>query len=211
MSDRKASIGLIIGLIAAGVLALGSAVAGLVVLTGSDDDRITNETVSSESPAPSAEPAAGASDNRLAGNGYSYALPEEWNDVSAAELAEEAPGAIDTVSTWGADVESGRANLIVERQPIEVSDPEDLREGWEANLGNAVGVTPTSGPDIEIAGERAISATLRSVNQQKISVDQTAYLAVVDDAAYSITLSAVRGDKGAASVFGEILGSWAWE
>ncbi len=138
-------------------------------------------------------------------------MPKEWADVSAAVLAQDAPGAIDTVSAWGADFESARANLIVERQPTEASDPDELREGWETNLGNAVGVTPTPGPDVDIAGERAISATLRSVNAKKISVDQTAYLAVVGDAVYSITLSAEKGDKGAAAVFDKILASWSWE
>ena len=126
-------------------------------------------------------------------------------------LAQNPPGAIDTVATWGPDIESGRANLIVERQPAEVTDPEELRESWQGNLGNAVGVTPQPGPDSQIGGEKVIAATLDSVNNQDVSVAQTAYLAVVDGAVYSITLSAEKGDASAKDTFDEILDSWTWE
>ena len=208
--SSKKNVGLIIGLIAAGVLALSAVIIGIVVLVSGDDGPTAGAPSSSESTNPSQD-AAADNTGRLSGEGYSYTLPDEWEDVSEDVLAQDPPGAIDTVSTWGPDIESGRANLIVERQSAEVSDPEVLRENWQGNLGNAVGVTPKPGPDTQIAGEKVITATLESVNNQDVSVAQTAYLAVVDGAVYSITLSAEKGDTGAKNVFDKILDSWTWE
>lgn len=221
--------GLYVGLGAAGLLALVAIIIGVVVLSGGDDERIVSGSDSSQSAEPSdepsSEPTAEESDEaeptedvseapeegQLVGTGYTYELPDEWNDISAEVLAQNPPGAIDTVATWGTDIESGRANLITERQTAEATDPEELRESWEGNLGTAVGVTPVSGPDTEIDGEKAISATLSSTNGQDVSVEQTAYLVIVDGAVYSITLSAEEGDDGAQDEFDDILDSWSWE
>lgn len=211
--SSKKNVGPIIGLIAAGVLALSAIIIGVVVLVSGDDEPTASAPSSSESTNPSPDAGEDPTDDtgRLTGEGYSYELPDEWQDVSEDVIAQNPPGAIDTVATWGPDIESGRANLIVERQPAEVTDPEELRENWQSNLGNAVGVTPKPGPDSQIDGEKVIAATLDSVNSQDVSVAQTAYLTVVDGAVYSITLSAEKGDAGAKDVFDEILDSWTWE
>ncbi len=223
-SSGGSKTGLIIGLVAAGVLVLAAVVVGVVLLVSGDDEEPvaggSSESSSAEpsddsttepTDEPSEEPTATPDGDRLRGQGYSYELLDGWNDISADVLAGNPPGAIDTVSSWGRSIQKGRANLIVERQSAGTDDPEDLRESWEANLGTAVGVKPQRGSDQEIDGETALSATLDSVNAQDVSVSQTALLTVVDGAVYSITLSAEDGDADAQDAFEEILDSWAWE
>ncbi|MEJ7832699.1 MAG: hypothetical protein WKF79_07280 [Nocardioides sp.] len=218
---KKSRTGLIIGGLVGAVLLIGAVVGGVLLATsGGDDsnDRASDSssedsTDSTEDSEPTDEPTdAAPAGPVLPGDGYSYELPVEWTNVTDQVLATNPGGAIDTVSSWGVDIPSGRANVITEKDNSGgVSDPEDLRSTWQANLESGVGVAPVPGEDTEIAGEKAITATLSSTNAEGLQIEQSAYLVVVDDSIYSIALSAEAGDTGAVDTFTKILESWSWE
>ncbi|MEJ7831607.1 MAG: hypothetical protein WKF79_01715 [Nocardioides sp.] len=218
---KKSRTGLIIGGLVGAVLLIGAVVGGVLLATsGGDDsnDRASDSssedsTDSTEDSEPTDEPTdAAPAGPVLPGDGYSYELPVEWTNVTDQVLATNPGGAIDTVSSWGVDIPSGRANVITEKDNSGgVSDPEDLRSTWQANLESGVGVAPVPGEDTEIAGEKAITATLSSTNAEGLQIEQSAYLVVVGDSVYSIALSAEAGDTGAVDAFTKILESWSWE
>lgn len=146
----------------------------------------------------------------LQGNGYSYTLPEDWQDVS--EEAAGAPGAIDTISVWGDKLDGGRANVIVESGPAgSETDPEPLREQWVSNMTGSTGGTAQEIPGTTIDGLDAIGVQIESSNKNEVEIVQTAYLVVRGGKVYSIGLSGKIGDDDAEKAFEDILESWTWE
>lgn len=149
----------------------------------------------------------------LAGNGYSYTLPNGWSEVTDEALAGNPPGAIDTVSAWGERFNGAPANIIVEVGSAQgTSDPEELRQGWEANMGAVTNSTPKPIDDTTIANETAIGTEIRRSNENGIDIVQIAYLTVHDGNAYSVALSTnAETEDEARSEFEMILNSWSWE
>ncbi len=149
----------------------------------------------------------------LAGNGYSYTLPSGWNEVTDEALAGDPPGAIDTVAAWGQRFNGAPANLIVEVGSAQgTSDPEELRQGWEANMGAVTNSTPKPIDNTTIANETAIGTEIRRSNENGIDIVQIAYLTVHDGNAYSVALSTnAETEDEARSEFEMILNSWSWE
>jgi hypothetical protein len=197
---------LVVLLIAAGALA------ALLLLSDSDDDKDDAKAgdTASESTSEPTESTSSVPDDLLQGNGYSYTLPEDWQDAS--EEAAGAPGAIDTISVWGDRLEGGRANVIVETGPAGgETDLEVLREQWVKNMTSSVGAAAQDIPGATIDGEDSIGVQIESKNKNDLEIVQTAYLVVRDDRVYSIGLSGKIGDDDAEQAFEDILDSWTWE
>jgi len=208
--SRTALIGVVVLVL---LLVAGGALAALLLLSDSDDDKddgnadVKVSESTSESVSESRSEPAG---NLLQGNGYSYTLPDGWQDVT--EEGEGAPGAIDTISVWGDQLEGGRANVIVETGPSGgETDPEPLREQWVSNMTSATGANAQEIPGTTIDGVEAIGVQIESKNENDVEIVQTAYLVVHEGSVYSIGLSGKIGDDDVEQTFEEILDSWTWE
>jgi hypothetical protein len=202
---KKAPTALIIaGAVLAVLLVAGGALAALLLLSDSDEDDSdkADDTTSSSSSAPA--------ENVLDGNGYTYTLPEHWQDVTAD--AQGAAGSIDTVAAWGSKLDGGRANVIVETGTAGgEDDPEVLREEWVKNMTGSTGATPQEIAGTTIDGEEAIGSQIERKNESGVEIVQTAYLVVHEGNVYSIALSGKAGDDDAEQAFEDILAGWAWE
>lgn len=207
---KKSSTALIIGAVVLVLLLIaGGALAALLLLSDSDkddDSKAEEKTSESSDPSESSTP----SGDSIQGNGYTYALPEDWQDVTAQTAG--SAGAIDTVSAWGSKLAGGRANVIVESGPTGgVDDLSVLRKQWVKNMSGSIGATPQEIPGTTIDGEEAIGTQIERTNENDVEIVQTAYLVVHDGNAYSIALSGKVGDDDAEQAFEDILASWTWE
>lgn len=222
----KKKTGLIVLLVVGALLIAGGILATVLILASNDDDKADDDA--SDDPTSSAtddptddstdEPTDDPTDDPPAeggvdGQGYTYELPEDWNDVTEEALSgSDAPGTIDTVSVWGKKLNGGRANVIVETGSAgSEEDEEELRDDWESNMGSSTGVTPEKIDGTEIDGEDAIGAKMEQTNANGVDIVQIAYLVIVDGTQYSIGLSAKQGDDDAQEQFEDILASWDWD
>jgi hypothetical protein len=212
---KKSPTGLVVGVVVLVVLLIaGGALAALLLLSDPDDDNndkadeATSQTSEPTETTETTETSAPAGDT-IEGAGYTYALPEEWQDVTAQ--AAGSPGAIDSVSAWGSKLNGGRANVIVESGPTGGEDDvEVLRKQWVKNMSGSTGVKPQAIPGTTIDGERAIGTQIQRTNEKDVEIVQTAYLVVHDGNVYSIALSGKIGDDDAEQAFADILASWSW-
>jgi hypothetical protein len=202
---RKSRTALIAGVVLVVLLIAGGGLAALLLLSDSDkgdDNGKADDRTSTSTSAPSAD--------QIHGNGYSYTLPDGWQD--ATDQAQGAPGAIDTVSVWGEKLEGGRANFIVESGSSGgEDDPEAIRDQWVSNMTGSTGAEPHEIPGATIDGEETIGVQFERTNERDVEIVQTAYLAVHDGNVYSIAISAKIGDDDAEQAFEDILDSWTWE
>lgn len=188
------------------LLVAGGGLAALLLLSDSDKDDDENNKADARTSESTSAPAG----DLVQGNGYSYTLPDGWNDVT--DQAAGAPGAIDTVSAWGDKLEGGRANFIVESGSSGGEDePEALRDQWVSNMTGSTGGQPQEIPGATIDGENSIGVQFERTNEKDVEIVQTAYLVVRDGKVYSIAISAKIGDDDAEQAFEEILDSWTWE
>lgn len=220
----KKKTGLIILLVVGALLIAGGILATVLILASNDDDKTADDD-SSDDPTSSAsesatdEPTDDPTDDPPAdgsgvdGAGYTYDLPEDWNDVTEEALSgSDVPGTIDTISVWGKKLDGGRANVIVETGSAGgEEDEEELREEWEKNMGTSTGVTPEKVDGTEIDGEDAIGAKMEQTNANGVDIVQIAYLVIVDGTQYSIGLSTKQGDDDAQEQFEDVLASWDWD
>ena len=200
--------GLIAGLVALAVLVIGGGVALALVLANGDSDDDGDNGGNGGGGTTEA-----CTENCIEGDGYSYALPEGWSDVSGSFDATEAAGAtLDTASAWGESIETSRANVIVEISFWTYSDLEDARDRLTQNLEQSL--TEPSSEEIDgrtFDGEEATGLRITSTNESGIEVEQTAYLMNRDDDAVVIYASNEVGDDAVHDSYEEIYDSWAWE
>jgi hypothetical protein len=177
------------------VLALaGGAVGAALMLGGGDDGESSGGEVVD-------------SGETMKGSGYTYGIPEGWNDATSDV------GAMGIDSAVRAEDEDDgfRRNVVVEVQPANgASDPEEIQDQWESNIGEAVGGTPEPIDGISIDGQDAVGIRIETT-QQDIDIVQVAYLAINDDQIYSIALSAHRDvEDEATAEFEQVLDTWSW-
>jgi hypothetical protein len=189
---RKSSTAVIATILIVALVLAGGAVGGILLLGGDDE--------------------GGGSADTIAGDGYSYTLPDDWHDVTEEALSGNPPGAIDTVSAWGEQFNGAPANVIVEIGPASgVSDPEELRSSWESNMAAATQATPEQIDGTEIGGETAIGTEIRRSNENGIDIVQIAYLTIHEGNAYSVALSTnADSEDEARGTFEGLLSSWSW-
>lgn len=204
---------LVVGIVAAVLVVVGGILTA-VLLSGGDgkesaDDEPTGGT-SSEPTDPTTDP-TGPAPGDISGNGYSFALPDAWQDVTADVLAGGQAGATDLAVAWGTSLEAARANLIVETGFASgETDPEALRAAWESNMAGATGATPEDNGTETFDGETAIAVKISRVNENDVAIEQFGYLTIHDGDLYSVILSAEAGDEKAQDAFADILESWTW-
>ena len=199
---RKSRTGLIVGLVAAGVVVVAVAVVLALVLGGDDPQEQADDNGGSNTQ---------TCDPCLEGEGYQYQLPEGWQDITD-QVLEDNPGqpTLDTASAWGDSVEEGRANVIVEVSSWTYNDLDDAVSVLSDNLS-------TLGGDIEdidnrtIDGEEAAGVLLTRTNDSGVEVEQTAYIVKNGDDAVVITASNKSNDDGPADAYQKIYDSWSWE
>jgi hypothetical protein len=208
---------LVIGIVAAVLVVVGGILTA-VLLSGGDgkesaDDEPTGDT-SSEATDPTTDATEVTPDptgSSISGNGYTFALPDAWQDVTADVLAGGQAGATDLAVAWGTSLEAARANLIVETGFASgETDPEALRDAWESNMAGATGATPEDNGTETFDGETAIAVKISRINENDVAIEQFGYLTIHDGDLYSVILSAEAGDEKAQDAFGEILDSWTW-
>jgi hypothetical protein len=180
--------------------------------------------------------AAGCSDedgDPVEGNGYSYSVPNGWNEFS--EEAQEDPGADfhgsrpdtavigeqrqDFTSNVNVVVQEDSlpgnlttqafadANIAGLRTPAQAGLPREVEESIER-----LDVRGISKPEeIELGGEKAVAWEYRTTNfGSDLRVRQVA--AMMDGAGYTVTLTTVPGrfEEGLAAL-DEVVESWRWE
>ncbi len=203
-SNRR-MITIIVAVVVAVLVLVGVGILGLVA--GSDDAESGPAAQASE-PAPS-ETASGES---LEGDGYAYDLPDEWQDITESVLADNPGTSIDSASAWGASISAGRANLIVEHPDAGgVTDLDTARDQLQANLEASFESEIETLDNREIGGLEMAGLHVVRTNEADVEVDQTAYITLVDDAAYIITTSRKADDEEPEALFDAIYDSWSWE
>ena len=199
---KKSRTGLVIGIVAIVLVLAGAGVA--FALLGVDDDNGKDSAGKDEST---------LSGEKLSGEGYTYELPQDWNEATDEAKGQDAPGTIDTVSIWGEKLDGSQANVIVEASSgVGDADPESLRSTWEKNMSGASGSSPLDYDGTTIDGEEAIGAKFERETTAGTPIVQIAYLTVHDGTAYSVILS-TQQDKAdeATQAYDDLLGSWTWE
>ncbi len=197
---KKIRTGLIVGLVAAGVVVVALAVVLALVTSGddpeekADDDGTTTQTC----------------DPCLEGDGYQYELPEGWQNITD-QVLEDNPGqpTLDTASAWGESVEAGRANVIIEVSSWTYNDLDDAVSVLSNNLSSLGGEIEDI-DDRTIDGEQAKGVLLTRTNDSGVEVEQTAYIVKNGDDAVVITASNKSDDDGPADAYEKIFDSWSW-
>jgi hypothetical protein len=172
------------------VLALTGGIVGAALLLAGDDD------------------SASSGSETIEGDGYSYAIPGGWEEATSAAGGTQG---IDSVVRAKDDQEGFRSNILVEVQPASgTTDPEAIRDTWEANIGAAVGATPEPIDDTTIDGQTALGVRAETT-QQGIDVIQVAYLTINDGKVYSIAMSSHADlEEEATGELDQLLDSWSW-
>lgn len=144
----------------------------------------------------------------LAGDGYSYTIPDEWSDASAQGQSQ----GVDTI-VRADDAESDfHTNILVEVDPASgVTDPAEIQNQWASNIAGSVGATPSPIDGTTIDGNDSVGIRLETTAED-VDVVQVAYLVINDDKVYSIALStAADAEDTSTETFQELLESWSWE
>jgi hypothetical protein len=164
------------------------------------------------------------------GTGYSYSVPEGWDDVSdqAEDQVEVARFSPDTLVVGAREDDfTTNVNVVREGGVPEAVTPEEyaevslagLRDPASAGLPPELAETveqlnPTaiSEPrEVELDGQEAVAWTYRSTqNGRRVRVRQLA--TVMDGAGYTVTLTALpAGYEDGAAGLEEVIESWRWE
>ena len=206
----KSRTGLVVGLVTVGVVVVAGAIILALVLGGDDGDK----TPSSSDTTPTETDdtgGGGGTAGLIAGEGYTYEIPEGWQDITDQVLKDN-PGqpTLDTASAWGKSVAEGRANVIVEVSSWTYTDLGDAEDVLTSNL-ETLGGSVEDIEDRTIDGEPAAGVLLSRANESGVDVEQTAYIIRVGDDAVVITASNKAGDDKPQAAYEEIYDSWSWE
>ena len=147
----------------------------------------------------------------LRGNGYAYALPDGWTDVTTDALQTNLPEGVDTVSGRGVSFRSSTATIIIERFEVKAgTSTADVQKSWERNLTRERGLRATYVPSLDIDGEPALGRQIRRALVGGDAILQVAYLVIHEGYGYSIGLNSQEGDSDAGAAFDGVVSSWIW-
>lgn len=168
----------------------------------------TSETSSPPEPTEPTETTDAPSDDMIDGEGYTYTIPDGWEDVSDEPVSAQADSAVRVADSGGAF--GTNVNVIVTPSGG-VTDIETLREQFQQQIEGMVDSKVEPVEDITIAGEPAIGQTA-SREQAGETLIFTQYFVAHEDNIYAVTLTApdADADNGRAAL-DSILSSWAWE
>lgn len=204
---------IIAGVLVAVLVVAALGVVGLFAASDGGSETDSDTATSPASPAASApDPATEPSGETLEGDGYTYDLPVEWQDITETVLGDNPGTTIDSASAWGPSISEGRANLIVEHPDAGgVEDLETAREQLRANLEASFESEIEELDNRDIGGLEMAGLHVVRTNEGGVDVDQTAWITLVDGSAYIITSSRKAEDEEPEAVFEAIYDSWSWE
>jgi len=193
------------------VLAIGACGSDTADIADDETSPTATETTAESPPEPTeptetedGEPAGDVID----GEGYTYAIPEGWEDVSDEPASAQADSAVrvsDPEGTFGTNV-----NVIVSPSGG-VTDIESLRDQFKQQIEGMVDSEVEEVEDITIAGEPAIGQTA-STDQQGETLVFTQYFVAHGDNIYAVTLTSPEADAAnGQAALDSILSSWTWE
>ncbi|GAB3863167.1 hypothetical protein GCM10028801_30150 [Nocardioides maradonensis] len=206
---RRSNTGLVIGLVVGAVVLLGGGIGAALLIANSGGDTAgpSHPTTSTTSTTDTSTPAsAGAT---LSGDGYTVAMPQGWTDQTANDPSVSAK--LDKIAVNAGSIPASTANVAIAiSKSFGVSDPEDVRSGWEHGLRNSDATANlTEIADRQIDGEKAIGASVTRSSSNG-TLQQTAYLVVHDGTGYTIVFTYLDGDTGESAVFDSFLAGWSW-
>jgi hypothetical protein len=192
-----------------------AAAAAVAVLAacGSSDELDTDPTPAESSETSEETTEAGV---QISGDGYSYAVPQGWEDAIDEPLAEgadtfvRAPEPVDEFVTNMNTVVSAAPG--VEELQLDSPELEQVREQLATSAEGQTGVRPQPIEDAELDGSPAIGHRVDSFEAEGRTLTLTQYLTVRDEVSYVITVTASATDaEQADDAVRTVLGSWAWE
>lgn len=149
--------------------------------------------------------------SRLTGMGFSFAIPEEWEDITAS-LEEDNPQL--DVAIGEKDADTFRTNFNVVTASATTATIEDdsdaLRQEAAKELKTVTKADVTSLPDRTIDGEAAIGQA-STLDASGNSVSFVQYVAIHEGKAYPVTMTfATSNAADAKATLAGILDSWQW-
>lgn len=180
--------------------------------TSPSPDETAEESTEEPTEEPSGESSATeAAGDRLSGDGYTFAKPEGWNDITSSY--EDSAIRIDNAVQAQADSPAGAGTNInvIREAPEGLPDLQTLAPQLAQQLKTVAQVEPEPLDPIELDGEPAIGHTATGSSPQgKLTFVQR--FTIHDGALYSITLTSdPKSAKGARKALDGVLASWTWE
>ncbi|MGI8614326.1 MAG: hypothetical protein ACR2KL_10365 [Nocardioidaceae bacterium] len=144
----------------------------------------------------------------VSGTGYSYAVPDGWDDIINES---EAQGA-DTFVRSTEVVDGFRTNINTVVNPAHgVTDLDTIRNEAATELEHTVGKRPSQIADITIAGERAIGQRAQFTTSG-IDITMTQYATVHNDQFVVMTVTSATADVSTAVQAAQtVVSSWSWQ
>ena len=192
--------------------ALGACGSDTADIADDETSPTPTETTTSETSPPEPTDATETTDapegDVIDGEGYTYAIPEGWEDVGDEAAAAQADSAVrvsDTGGAFGANV-----NVIV-TPDAGVTDIESLRDQFQQQIEGMVDSKVEAVEDTTIAGEPAIGQTA-SRDQSGEMLIFTQYFVAHEGSIFAITLTTPEDEAAdSEAALDTILSSWAWE
>lgn len=174
--------------------------------TPTDPSGSTETSETAGIPEPTDAPLSDApSSDLIAGDGYTFSIPEGWKDLSddpAGAAADSVVRISDPTASFGTNV-----NVVV-APTGGITDIESQRQEIAREIKRQVGSVEPIG-DITIAGEKAIGQYANGLRGQDVELIQ--YFTIHEGNVYVLTLTRPEGDDGTGrSGLVDILDSWAW-
>ena len=170
----------------------------------------TDATSPSSTPPEPTEPTESpttTSGDTIDGEGYTYAIPDGWEDVGDEATTAQADSAVRVTEPDGFGT---NINVIV-TPSAGTTDVESLRETFKKQIKGLVDTKVEEVDNITIDGESAIGQTA-SADEQGETLVFTQYFVAHDNNVYAVTLTAPEGnaEEGRAAL-DSVLTSWAWD
>lgn len=148
-----------------------------------------------------------AGDN-IDGEGYTYAIPQGWEDVGDEPTSAQADSAVrvsDSGGSFGTNI-----NIIITPSGG-VTDLESLRDTFKRQIEGIVDSPVEEVDDVVIDGEPAIGQTA-SADQQGTKLVFTQYFVAHEDNIFAVTLTAPQAEtENGTAALQSILSSWIWD
>ncbi len=172
--------------------------------TPSDTASATDSPPSPTDPTESSSAPAGDTIN---GQGYTYAIPDGWEDVSNEGSASQADSAVRVKDSGG----GFGTNVNVIATPAQgVGDIESLRDTFAQQIQRLVDSKVQRIDDTTVDGEQAIGQTATK-KQSGETLVFTQYFTAHNDTVYAVTLTAPQADAAnGKQALDSILTSWSW-
>ena len=149
--------------------------------------------------------------DRLVGAGFSIAIPEEWEDITAS-LKEKNPQLDIAIGEKDATVFRTNFNVVTATATTATveADAAELHKEAAAQLKTVTHATVAPLPDRDIAGDAAIGQTSK-FEASGTSVTFVQYLCIHDGKAYPVTMTfATANAEKATATLDTILATWQW-